>query len=302
MGLGETGHGFESINQAKATTVTLLKNFCQFRAIAFESSFTASVVAYLAGDAPETRARHFLYPFWNTPSVNTALGPFFGEERTSSKPLVMGFDVQEDCRFTRLSRLLTDKQWVTVNIEKLLQADSILSRYIGKTPGHNGPLPHELCLLLQQSYETIAAEINEHMPEAMSRKLLVRSMDNRKWLCKYLTYSSVNQRMHYRDSLMADNIVWLKKELYAKDPFIIWAANTHIAKGARQPEWTGEWLSVRCGNKYFSIAFQKGDAPQSFLPGTTCKYVDGVDQRFDLIVYLEKLARINAAEWVTPCE
>jgi len=99
------GHGYESINEAKGVVVDFLRQQLEVKAVVFESSFTLSALGYLRKDDLSNRLKYSLYPFWNTGSVMEALQPFYQVE-TGERPLVVGCDMQEDCRFTSLSQYL----------------------------------------------------------------------------------------------------------------------------------------------------------------------------------------------------
>jgi erythromycin esterase len=304
VGLGEAGHGFESINDVKSALVRVLHKELNFEAIAFESSFTESVVSFLVDSTLDSRATNFLYPFWNTTPVKAALEPFFHNEQHGQKPLIMGFDIQEDCRYSNLSQVLMDKKLVSDHKDKLIECDSVLSYYIGAYFSRKGALPDQEYLLLVRNYELIAAEVKTKSTNSLQMKLLERSLENRMWLCKYLTITTATEKMYYRDSLMADNIAWLQKELYEGSRFMVWAANTHIAKKthSRRPEWTGEWLSSGYGDRYFAVSFRKGPAGSpSFWKGTSYRYSSGPFEKFDLVFYLDKLIKIKTGAWITPC-
>ncbi len=304
IGLGEVGHGFESINEAKSTLVKVLQTELNFKAVAFESSFIESIVSFLNNDPPDTRTKDFLYPFWNTTSVKTALKDFFVNEKSLLKPLIIGFDIQEDCRFENFSQYLSSKGLTTTSKNKLHECDSILSYYIGEKFSRKAAITNQEYLLLLHNYEEIAKEIGTKFVDGLQKKLIERCIDNRKWLCKYLTLTTVNKKMYYRDSLMADNIIWLKNELYTKNKFIIWAANTHIAKhtSGKNPKWTGEWLSSVYVDKYFTIAFQKGPINKIYRKHMSFNYSNHPNEKFDMSVYLKKLRKIKVQEWITPCD
>lgn len=305
VGLGEVGHGFESINEAKATLLNMLQTDFNFKAVGFESSFVESIMSFLNNDTLETRAKNFLYPFWNTTSVKTALKNLFDNEKSLLKPLIIGFDIQEDCRFQKFSEYLNSKGLITTSKDKLKDCDSILSNYIGKNFIRKGAITNQEYLLLIHNYKEIEEEIKTRKIDAFQMKLIERSIENRKWLCKYLTLTTVREKMYYRDSLMADNISWLKNELYSENKLIIWAANTHIAEltSKKKPTWTGEWLSLVYGDKYFTIAFQKGRGDKTFYwKNIYFKYSNNTSEKFNMVIYLDKLTKIKAQEWVTPCD
>ncbi len=304
VGLGEVGHGFETINKTKSALLQFLESELKFEAIAFEGSFTESVVSFMKGGDLDSRAKSFLYPFWNTPSVKTSLKSFFDKEK-GLKPLIIGFDIQEDCRFNKLSQLLIEKQLVFENKGKLDECDSVLSYYIGEHFSRKGTLSKQEYLLLIQNYELIEIEIRARRLDLFQSKLLERSIENRKWLCRYLTLSTAKDKMYYRDSLMADNVKWIQKEIYPTNKFILWAANTHIAKkaGNRNTVWMGEWLSSFFRDNYFAISFQKGTAGKPFISSNTSyNYPTTSNEKFDLVIYMDKLKKIRAQEWMTSCD
>lgn len=104
------------------------------------------------------RARSFLYPFWNTTSVKTALASFLNREK--DKPLIIGFDIQENCRFTKLSQLLLDKRLVSDNKDRLIQYDSILSCDIGRRISRKAAITEQDYALLIRNCEIIQTEIS----------------------------------------------------------------------------------------------------------------------------------------------
>lgn len=303
VALGETGHGYETINEAKSAFAGVLQEKFNFTAISFESSFTESIVSFLVDSTVNARARNFLYPFWNTTSVKTALASFLSREK--DKPLIIGFDIQEDCRFNKLSQLLLNKHLVSANKDRLIQCDSILSCYIGKHISRKGAITQQEYALLIHNYEFIQTEITTKEFSPVHKKLLERCIENRKWLCKYLTLTTAKEKMYYRDSLMAANIIWLKRELYADNKLIVWAANTHIAKSTspNSAEWMGEWLTITYRDQYFAIAFEKGFASNTLSwTKTPYRYFSSPYKKFNLVIYLDKLTKIKSAEWITPCD
>ena len=305
VGLGESGHGFESINETKSRLAEVLQRELQFAAILFESSFTESVVSFLADSTLDARSKNFLYPFWNTVSVKRALKPFFNQERGRGIPLILGFDIQEDCRFNRLSRFLLDKELVSKNKGRLLSCDSILSYYIGGHFSRKEPLSVREHQLLLHHYDLIAEEIRSRSLPGLQTKLLERSIDNRKWLCQYLSLDKAGKKMFYRDSLMAANIIWLQTQLYADKKLILWAADTHLAKKTsnRPAKWMGEWISSHYQNTFFAVSFKKGKGDKAFLrEATSSRYSTKSREKFHLVIYLNTLNKIKAVEWNTPCQ
>ena len=306
IALGEPGHGYESVNYAKSMVAARLQSEMGCKAIAFESSFTAGMIAYLNHDSLEIRLRKFLYPFWNTPSVVSAMKAFATSEQTNDQPRIVGFDIQEDCRFKCLSDYLLKAGVINTTRTSLLESDSILAYYIGKDFSRRGPMQDAEYKKLLNNYDQVMLEIESQQMTPKRKKLLLRTIENRKWLCKYLTLSTANDKMYYRDSLMAENIIWLKRELFSNEKLILWAAELHIAKPKQgaTPKWMGDWLVQKFPGSYFNCAFRKEYAKvrkERDKKFSLRLYPDAIS-RFDAEIYLERLDKITSAQWITPCD
>jgi erythromycin esterase len=298
VGMGEEGHGFESINKAKAAVLGSLHNNLHFKGLLFESSFTLSVIAYLNADPLDLRMRNFLYPFWNTGSVREALEPFHKDEKNTHQLLIMGFDLQEDCRFPVLTQYLLSRKIIQKQKRSLQRADSLLALYIGKRPSKKGVLSGTELQFLLADYDSVEREMGLNVGAAtMELKLLERCLYNRKILCHYLAKKS--GRMSYRDSVMAENIIWTKAEIFKEQKIALWAANLHISKSGKEPKWMGEWIDRTFMGLYGSIVFyNKGGS----YPGhNTEEYVVQKGVNNDLAVYCKKKIKIKPEEWITPC-
>ncbi len=305
VGLGEISHGIASINEAKSILIKFLYRQMYFHAIAFESSFTESVVGFIQNDSAEFRPGNFLYPFWNTPTIQTVIKEFLKEEYSSHKPLLIGFDIQEDCRFVKFSEYLNGKGLIIKNKSKLLLCDSILSFYIGKNFTRNLAMTRQECDILINNYNQIASELREQINDSVQQKLLQRCITNRKSLCRYLAIRNISERMYYRDSMMADNIQWLKNEFFIREKLILWAANTHIAKQNKngKPAWMGEWISNFYPNDYYAVSVKKGSTKsgKELSPGMRIEMTKKKEP-FDAIIILQKTEKIRPQEWITNCE
>lgn len=305
IGLGEESHGFESVNTEKAKLLIYLKNEFDLNAVLFESSLVESVISFLSEDMPGVRPGKFLYPYWNTPSVRSLITEFIQGEDSKGLPLIAGFDIQEDCRFNVFSNYLIQQNIVTNQLKALNICDSILSLYIGKKNNRKSSVTNEEYQILSGSYELIEAEINLSMQDLLKKKLLLYCIENRKSLCKYLTINAVNERMHFRDSLMAANIIWFQQELYTGKQFAIWAANTHIAKQriTKNIRWTGERLAAYFDQHYLPISIQKGSAKNSYTWENIFFYFNHFNSKgFEYIFYTGEIQKVMPHEWITHCD
>ena len=305
VALEEYEHGFESINEIKSSFVNFLQSDMNFQAIAFESSFTESIISFLNNDSLIKRTSQFLYPFWNTKSVNHSLKSIYEAEKLNDKPLIVGFDIQEDCRYESLSKYLTTKNIVIINRDKLIESDLILAEYIGIKRSKNAKMQNETYLNLLNNYEQIQNEILTSNLKILERKLLGRSIQNRMWLLKLLTFSNFKDKMYFRDSLMAANIVWYHNEIYHDNKFIIWAANEHLFKSVNKNKstWTGEWLSKEYSINFFGVSFRKSRIGNTNnAKELSIEYKSKSNEKFDLVVGMQELIKISSLEWITNCE
>jgi len=302
IGLGEESHGYETFNQVKSEIAILLFQEFAFESIIFESSFNAGIISYLNKEPLQLRTTSSLYPYWNTSSVQKALQIFEHEELKSEKPHILGCDIQEDCRYVQLSNFLIRNNYIQENGHLLKQCDSILEYFIGENFSKRLMSEAELNFLLN-SYTTIASELEKY---DKNTELLLQCIKNRKWLCKYLSIKDVKQRMGFRDSLMAENVLWIKKKILLEKGALLWAANTHIAKQKninKPPKWLGERLSIRNEIKFLAISVEKS----SLVFGK-----DRLDENrsifypkqelFDVVIYCKRVVKIKPQDWITKCK
>lgn len=307
VGLGEEGHGYETFNHVKANVAGFLQQALKFKAIIFESSFTQCMIAYLNSYSLGERLKTSLYPFWNTASVRRVLEEFQQKEGNADTPLILGCDIQEDCRYIELSNFLINKNYINESRVSLKQCDSILSFYIGENFSKK-ILSKEDLFFLFEKYDQVIADLKINKSNIENSNILLRCLENRKWLCKYLSIKNVKEKMYLRDSLMADNVIWVKKFFFEYKPVILWAANTHVAKlkdKTGKPKWLGEWLSLNNRYKYYAISVGK----KTFSPGKdtinencSIRFLSEEKKIFDAMIYCKKVEKIKSEEWVTSCK
>ena len=307
VGLGEINHGYENINLTKSIILNFLTNKLDFKNVIFESSFSECIISFLQKNSFQNRFQHFVYPFWNTSSVRNAIEPIYNKEKEDNKIRLLGCDIQEDCRFLKLSEYLIKEKLIVENLNKLSECDSILSLYIGVNRSKNGNLNATEFTILNQNYNLILQEMQLQKKLVVEKqKLVLRCIQNRKWLCEYLTISNINKRMKFRDSLMADNIIWLVDEIIKNEKTIIWAASLHVAKKKNKndkAEWMGEFLTSKFTNNYYTISIQKGISPTSkFLENDFKIKYQSDNERFNTLIYLTTLEKIKSIEWVIKCD
>jgi len=297
LAIGESGHGYATFNEGKSAFLQQLLQLPRFRSVAFESSFALSITSYFRGGNVEKRTAGFLYPFWNTAVVRKTLGQLL--EKETNLPMVLGFDIQEDCRYVYLSQLLLERQWITTSRQSLLQSDSILAFYIGPRFSRKSPITSSELQILISNYGKIYEELQLTVIDTMHKKLLLQTIHNRNALCRYLSIGGNSKRMYFRDSSMAANVSWIKEEICQQNALILWSANTHIARSTsgRAPRWMGEWLRQRYANRYLAVGFEKGSGAVPMAEWEP----PGINRAYDLVIYYPVLKKIEPEEWITPC-
>ena len=287
IGLGESSHGFETFNAQKAEWINDFQAADVKRGVIFESSFTLAALAYLEGDESQ-RVSGFLYPFWNTNSVQVALRGYQIAEDAGG-PKLFGCDVQEDCRYTALSAYLI-KNGLTRYTALLKEADEALDPIIGPDPTQK-TLEEKTAARLHATYAAVQLELdkNDLLPETQHR-LLDRALQNRRWLCSYLTLKDVSKRMALRDSLMAENVFWIYHTFLEDTQTVLWAANSHVNKQ----------LTGRMG-AYLSTHFAADYAAVGVFPGKEAPELKKGPEGFDASVKLPNPVSIPPEQWKTPC-
>lgn len=296
IGLGEVSHGFETFNATKAGLLTAMRKDHENLSVIFESPFTACALAYLNNDGDDRLAKS-LYPFWNTASVRQAIRAFQEREGQAGRPLVFGCDVQEDCRFTRLSEYLLRNRIIQTEAATLQRCDSLLGTLIGpkRTEFFWDDVNRDTLI---NGYNRVIKELDAVKMRATENKLLHQALLNRKWLCEYLHIKDIADRMAFRDGLMARNVVWIYENFIKKgEKAVLWSADTHIAKNDEavkngKPRWMGEHLQVYFKDKYYAV---------SLSPGKRGVLKFAAKKGFDAVLYNRKPKHIFPEEWDTPC-
>lgn len=304
-GLGEESHGYATFNTLKASIVSRLHEQRKDGELVFESSFTQGMAAYLLQYPLDKRMEAWLYPFWNTPEVGRALQSFVTKEEEKQQPFLLGCDVQEDCRYVVFSQMLQQRQWVSRQRALLEKADSVLQYYIGADYSR-AVMNEEEVHLLHGWYDSIAVEIRGTVADSLALLLVERCLQNRKWLCEYLSLKASKKRMYFRDSIMAVNVLWLKEHLFNKSPVWIWAANSHVARRkleGKAPQWMGEWLQANPHYSYYAAGLQRGGQKRKERPGNTPVYDIRFSSqgKFDAVIFHPSPQKIAASQWKTRC-
>ena len=110
-----------------------------------------------------------------------------------------------------------------------------------------------------QDYEEVYFKIlNSSESHSLKKSLLIlKTIENRVDYLNYMLQFKIdknwNKRWATRDSLMADNIEWLSRNIYRNKKIIVVGHNFHISKYNEKENVMGEFLKSKFKNKMYSI-------------------------------------------------
>lgn len=211
-----------------------------------------------------------LYPFWCKNKENEELMKYILRNIGSVQELeIAGFDVQ-----------------FTGDLENS-ERDSILNQYLASQPQINEK-SFPAFFSIKDKYtsyvskwqvskftetkkdsilsdiQTIKTILSAKENQSSEDSLYVRFFNNLGTLYDYSWKYDIgeNIRFHLRDSVMADNFIWLKEHKYKNRKVIIWAANLHTSYSNKSynPPFAnftpmGEYIKNRYGERVYSINF-----------------------------------------------
>lgn len=261
--LGEFCHGAKEINQLRKEFIQYLHAELGYEVVLFESGIGEGIA--IQYDRSELSAARMV-----TAGVT---GPWHTEdyveimEYVKANPglTVAGFDVQRTGRSfdTLLQLLLTD---LTTEVEKYAtvekQFGDIMWQFRNRKVKADQALQTKQADLVQL-YEDLHTVITDKEVELGNKwgkqkiALVRKTFSNRlAYLAYFMQFKLTNDyraRWAARDSLMANNALWLIEELYPNKKVILNAHNFHISKYNKKELTMGEVLADRLGDELYSI-------------------------------------------------
>lgn len=205
-----------------------------------------------------------LYDFWWDNSFCKSLWQYFLEEKNKNNPITLGgFDIQMTAsisstqRYDMLCEYLTTKDIHSDNYPALQRnkdnLDKLNVNWYQKR-------------MAQTSKDSLLSELAFLTKKLTSKRqnisddIYIRYLNGLKnryqsvWQYEPGTIESMN----LRDSLMADNLIWLIDSVYTNQKIIVWTANIHSFKDS-VPNYDfkpmGKYISDKYKDSLFTIAF-----------------------------------------------
>ncbi len=288
IGLGESVHNDDGQHLYKLALLEEIQKQDTVNALFFESPFTDAVLALLE----HKPYSYFVYPFWKTKALYPGLSGFIEKHRI----IAAGIDPQENCSFRYFNRYLLEQGYISNAVQAIAQrTDSLLGLAIAGQPGaRTRALSTTEAGQLAALQDTLISELQRVHKDPAHTSLLVRCLENRKYLARLLSYTHAADKMRLREEVMAANLHFLDQYFPAGEQGvqIVWAANRHIA--IRNAFGTGkepgkiqgmmELYAASAKQGIYSVGIAPAGAPTG-------------DSSFDLVAVSGKKIPVSAAEF-----
>jgi hypothetical protein len=228
-----------------------------------------------------------IYPFWYHAVECKELWDYLNRQQKTSNPIQMGgFDLQHTGTINdtvlgnKIIHFLKEKNIDIVNYRHF---NSIVYKigYIGypyQWINKNKEEKDSILLDFANILKIINPEIH-NFEDSVFYRYLSQAMI---WANCTWTYKLGDpKRSHLRDSIMADNLMWLIDQYYPERKVIVWASNLHISYNNTQYQEMnhemnfvsmGEYLKKKYGNRCYAMVFSSfchlSDRHTIFLKGS----------------------------------
>ncbi|WP_400190308.1 erythromycin esterase family protein [Hymenobacter sp. B81] len=280
--LGEPTHGDGTSFTAKTRLVKFLHQHMGFSVLAFESGGFSADQAWqqlAAGAEAAPVLAHSTMPLWTQARQCQPLLGYLAAQARGRRPLrFTGFDCRDDGPLAQQQLLPAFHRFLAA--EKLAFADTAelgrFNRYFAALSGPPTPTPDparsaylrrhaaDFRALLAGKLAQLAGrpgEPAEYWRQTWQTTLAYLPGLLRRRGAGELSGPAVSQ---LRDSLLAENLVWLLTRRFPRQKIIVWTTNYHAAhrRASRhaddQVQVMGDYLAPRLGRQLYTVGFTAG--------------------------------------------